>query len=379
MRSLTIALLAVAGLVGLAAAVTSEGDRASGPLTIAKQGFFYAGGREIKDQGGPALVDAMFVEYQVPAKITAPYPVVMIHGQFQNGSNFMGTPDDREGWAEYFIRRGYPVYVVDQPARGRSSYNRQADGELTTGTVETIERQFTAIEKYNLWPQARLHTQWPGAGTHGDSVFEQFRASQNPSMTDNTKMDVANRAAGAALLRRIGPAILLTHSRSGPFGWEIANDVPQLVKGIVAVEPNGPPFYAAAPAPTGTLARRWGVSDDPLTYDPPAKAAADLAPKREEKPQGKDLETCWVANMPHKLPRLAGIPVMIVTAEASYHARYDHCTSQFLTKAGVPNDFVPLGGRGIHGNGHMMMLEKNNLEIAGVINDWIAHHIKSSR
>jgi hypothetical protein len=45
----------------------------------------------------------------------------------------------------------------------------------------------------------------------------------------------------------------------------------------------------------------------------------------------------------------------------------------------VTNDFVPLGGRGIHGNGHMMMLEKNNLEIAGVINDWISHHIKSSR
>jgi pimeloyl-ACP methyl ester carboxylesterase len=315
-RNLTIALLAVAGLVALGAAVTAEGDRVSGPLTIAKQGFFYAGGHEIKNQGGPTLVDAVFVEYQVPAKITAPYPLVMIHGQFQNGSNFMGTPDDREGWAEYFVRRGYPVYVVDQPARGRSSFNRQADGELTMGTVETIERQFTAIEKYKLWPQARLHTQWPGSGTHGDSVFEQFRASQNPSMTDNTKMDVANRAAGAALLRRIGPAILLTHSRSGPFGWEIANDVPQLVKGIVAVEPNGPPFYGAAPAPTATLARRWGVSDDPLTYDPPANAAADLSPKREEKPQGKDLETCWVASVPRKLPRLAGIPVMIVTAEA---------------------------------------------------------------
>jgi hypothetical protein len=168
-RNLTIALLAVAGLVALGAAVTAEGDRVSGPLTIAKQGFFYAGGHEIKNQGGPTLVDAVFVEYQVPAKITAPYPLVMIHGQFQNGSNFMGTPDDREGWAEYFVRRGYPVYVVDQPARGRSSFNRQADGELTMGTVETIERQFTAIEKYKLWPQARLHTQWPGSGTHGDS------------------------------------------------------------------------------------------------------------------------------------------------------------------------------------------------------------------
>src|SRR6476661_3002558 len=83
------------------------------PLSIAKQGFFYAGGREVDT----TLVDAMFVEYQIPVKVTAPYPIIMIHGQFQNGSNFLGTPDDREGWAQYFVRRGFAVYVVDQAAR----------------------------------------------------------------------------------------------------------------------------------------------------------------------------------------------------------------------------------------------------------------------
>jgi len=358
----------------LVAALTSV-IAAAQALLIAKQGFFYVGGREV----GMTLADAMFVEYQIPAKVTAPYPIVMIHGQFQNGSNFLGTPDDREGWAEYFVRRGFAVYVVDQAARGRSAYNEAADGALTTAPVETIERQFTGIEKYNLWPQAHLHTQWPGTGMHGDPAFEQFRASQNASMTDNAAMDAANRAAGAALLRRIGPAILLTHSRSGPFGWEIADDVPQLVKGIVAVEPNGPPFYGAVPAATGTLARRWGIGDAPLTYEPPVRDAADLAPKREEKPQDDGLEACWFAGVPHKLPRLAGIPVMIVTAEASYHAPYDHCTSQYLTQAGVANDFVPLARRGIHGNGHMMMLEKNNLQIAGLIADWIRGHVREKR
>src|ERR1700686_3674278 len=96
------------------------------PLRIAKQGFFYAGGREV----GMTLADAMFVEYQIPAKITGPYPIVMIHGQFQNGSNFLGTPDDREGWAEYFVRRGFAVYVVDQAAGGRSAYDAAEDGPL---------------------------------------------------------------------------------------------------------------------------------------------------------------------------------------------------------------------------------------------------------
>jgi pimeloyl-ACP methyl ester carboxylesterase len=340
------------------------------PLQVAKQGFFYAGGHE--------GIDAMFVQYQIPFKVTAPYPIVMIHGQFQNGSNFLGTPDDREGWAEYFVRRGYPVYVVDQPARGRSAYTPAADGPLATVAAEQIERQFTAIEKFNLWPQAHLHTQWPGTGVHGDAVFEQFRASQNPSMENNLVMDAANRAAGAALLRRIGPAILLTHSRSGPYGWEIADDVPELVKGIIAVEPNGPPFYNAAPLAAGNsgVARIWGIAYDHLTYDPAVKESADFAPRQEAHPQGTDLDACWSASIPHKLPHLAGIPVMIVTAEASYHAPYDHCTAQFLRQAGVMSEHVRLGAQGIHGNGHMMMIEKNNLQVAGVIADWIARHVK---
>jgi hypothetical protein len=32
---------------------------------------------------------------------------------------------------------------------------------------------------------------------------------------------------------------------------------------------------------------------------------------------------------------------------------------------------VHLADRGIHGNGHMMMLEKNSDAIAGVIDDWL--------
>ena len=99
--------LTAAAVAALAIPFAAADDRASRPLTIAKQGFFYAGGSSPADQ--------MFVEYQIPAKVRSAYPIVMIHGQFQNGSNFLGTPDDREGWAEYFVRRGYAVYVVDQP------------------------------------------------------------------------------------------------------------------------------------------------------------------------------------------------------------------------------------------------------------------------
>ncbi len=61
-----------------------------------------------------------------------------------------------------------------------------------------------------------------------------------------------------------------------------------------------------------------------------------------------------------------------MTSEASYHVPYDHCTSRYLTQAGVKNQFVRLPDVGIKGNGHMMMLEKNNLEIAKYLDGWIA-------
>ncbi len=377
-----MALLFFAGLISVAfwapkraAAAGAPDDRASGPVAIAKQGFFYAGGGPLARP--PVIAGQMFVEYQIPAKVTAPYPIVMIHGNFQNGSNFLGTPDDREGWAEYFLRRGYAVYVVDQVARGRSAYEESANGKLAMDSTEVIERQFTAPERFNLWPQAKLHTQWPGTGMAGDPVFEQFRASQNPSMTDDVAMDVANRAAGVALLKKIGPSIVLTHSRSGAFGWEIADDARELVKAIIAVEPSGPPFFNVVPTTIGepVLARKWGLAFDHLTYDPPVTDPAELAPKREEKAQGQDLQACWFAGSPHKLARLIGIPIVIVASEASYHAGYDHCTSQFLTQAGVTNELVLLGAHGIHGNGHMMMIERNNLEVASLINDWIRQHV----
>ena len=133
----------------------------------------------------------------------------------------------------------------------------------------------------------------------------------------------------------------MTHSRSGPFGWEIADDVPELTKAVIAVEPAGPPFYNVVPTATSdpAAARQYGVAFDHLTYDPPVKNMADLAPKREDKPRGKDLQACWMASVPHKLTRLAGIPIMIVTAEASYHAAYDHCTSEYLKQVGSGQRF----------------------------------------
>jgi pimeloyl-ACP methyl ester carboxylesterase len=179
------------------------------------------------------------------------------------------------------------------------------------------------------------------------------------------------------LLDKIGPAIVLTHSQSGPFGWLIADARPSLVKAVVAIEPSGPPFENSINA-TGK-SRAWGVTDIAMTYDPPVKDPVEIAVERDAKADGPDLFTCWMQKSPaRQLVNLKSIPVMIMAAEASYHASYDHCTAKYLNQAGVKAEFIRLEDKGIHGNGHMVMIEKNNLDIAKVIDDWVQQNVKAS-
>jgi hypothetical protein len=85
------------------------------------------------------------------------------------------------------------------------------------------------------------------------------------------------------------------------------------------------------------------------------------------------LVPCWQQQAPaRRLPNLVNIPAVVITTEASYHAAYDHCTAKYLAQAGVSVTTLRLGDHSIHGNGHMVMLEKNNLQGAGVIVDWLA-------
>jgi pimeloyl-ACP methyl ester carboxylesterase len=353
-------------------------DSKTAPLSLQREGYLFAGGKYSTVDGQQVMSGQLYAEFQIPAQQTHRYPIVMIHGGGQSGTNFTQTPDGREGWAQFFLRHGYAVYVVDQPGRGKAAYQSELYGPLVKPDVKNIEQRFTAAEKFNLWPQAHLHTQWPGTGLAGDSVFDQFYASQLPGIADFALVQSLNRDAIVALLEKIGPAILLTHSQSGPFGWLVADARPDLVKAILAVEPNGPPFYdlQLVGAPDwfhyGKKIRPWGPTAVPLHYSPPTADAEELAIVQQEQSDAPEFARCWMQKEPaRQLPNLQKMPILLLTSESSFRAVDDHCTGKYLNQAGVHPTWTKLADIGIHGNGHMMMLEKNNMAVAEVMSRWL--------
>jgi pimeloyl-ACP methyl ester carboxylesterase len=345
---------------------------------VGQRGYFYVGGQYAGEDGKSIMRGQVYVEVVAPKTVRHPYPLVLIHGNAQTPTNWMGTPDDRQGWADFFVGQGYVVYMLEQPMRGRSAWH-PSDGATRMFRVDEEERLFTDNARSGNWPQAKKQTQWPGEGPgkgkKGDPVFDAFYATQVEALAALEETEKVNQAAGAALLDKIGPAILITHSQAGYFSWLIADARPKLVKGNIAIEPPGPPIENVLFS-TGK-GRAWGLTNIPITYDPPLADPNDLAVIKEDKADGPDLSICWMQKSPaRQLVNLKGIPTMILVSEASYHAVFDHCTAKWLNQAGVKTDFIRLEDRGIRGNGHMVMIEKNSLEIAGLLDDWMRKNVK---
>jgi pimeloyl-ACP methyl ester carboxylesterase len=354
---------------------------------IGREGHFYVGGHYTGQPGSEIMSGAMYVEVMVPKKIRHPYPIVFIcGGAGQTAVTALQTPDGRPGWAYDFLNQGYTVYVMDYPGRGRSLYfpNSDADGKLSPPRTSPLMEEVWSGGRppstpQSTWPQYSKQTQWPGDGPNkgkmGDPIFDQFAKTEIPVLLGG-KTEEYTRDAFIELLDRIGqPVILLLHSGVSSSGWELADARPKLIKAIVAAEPVAPPIENAERGSTGP-GRLWGLTNLPVHYDPPIKEASELQTVRQEKADGPDLIPCWIQKEPaRKLVNLAGIPVLDVSGEASYHRPYSHCIAKWLNQAGVKTDYVNLEDVGLRGNGHIMLAEKNSAEIAKYLQSWIDKNV----
>ena len=329
---------------------------------------FYVGGDYAETDGKRFCTGQMFVEVYEPRVRRHPYPVVMFHGAGQTNMNWLQTPDGRMGWADYFVSQGFCVALAEQPSRGRSAYHPAAEGPRIFHPLQIVRQRFTTDE--GPWPQARLHTQWPkNGGDWDDPAFRQFTAAQVEYLPSNKRSQALVLAAGQELLDLLGPSILLTHSQAGPFGWLLADACPEKVKAIVALEPTAPPFSPDLKSPK---AKNYGLADVPMHFEPPVQSPEDFKLRLLPAP-GPGLVDGWVLDEERRLPRLT-MPILTVVSEASYHAQFDHLLSYVMDQLGVRHDFVRLEDAGIHGNSHMMMLEKNHLEIADYLIRWLLYN-----
>ncbi|KAJ5280481.1 hypothetical protein N7478_005853 [Penicillium angulare] len=362
-----------AGLLLIASAVAAVASSARSEVPT-ERSYLYVGGGYIENSDGEHLfAEQMYVEKLTPSGgATKPYPIVFIHGQAQTGTNWLNKPDGGEGWASYFVSQGYECFLIDQTFRGRSAWI-PGNGTLSTYSAEILQERFTAPERYKLWPQASLHTQWNGTGVMGDEIFDTYYASTVEFMSSATYQESTVQAAGAALLDKIGsPAILLSHSQGGVMPWLLADARPDLVHSIVSLEPTGPPFQEAVFSTTA--ARPYGLTDIPLTYSPAVTDPSVDLVRQTILTNSTMRSNCTIqANhpAPRQLVNLAKVPVLIMTTESSYHVPYDWCTVRFLEQAGVNVKHLQLADVGIHGNGHMVFMEKNSLQVAAVLQKWM--------
>jgi len=365
------------GLAGLSSPLLPEDSAArqtKKTLALAEWSYFWVG---VEHQQRASAADVivngkqMYVEYQIPAERRYPYPIVLVHGGGGQGTDWMGTPDGRRGWSSYLIEEGYAVYIVDRPGHGRSPFHPDISGPFPqhAALLEDISSRFTpmAAKAPNASIYVKRHNQWPGSGEVGTAELTQLVAAEGGSYGPNAH--ALWRENGARLLDKIGPAIIMTHSAGGPFGWLVAEIRPKLVKGIIVIEGAGRPFEGD---------NKWGLSDVPVTYDPPVSDPSQIRTRPETTFETGVTPYILQQEPARKLKNLENIPIALVTAEASFASPGNPGSVAFLKQAGCKADELRLASYGVRGNGHMMMVEKNNRDVLQPLLKWIERNIPKS-
>jgi hypothetical protein len=328
-------------LLALLASTPAIIDVWAEPLTIESQGSFFIGGHDIKSDtlstlpayapSGTITVGQMYVHYQIPVAARH-VPVTFIHGCCLTGKTWETTPDGRMGWDEYFVRQGFPTYVIDQVSRGRSAIDPAPinAAKLGKAPVDKMPAVFSAGHEA-AWAIFRFGPEYP-------KVFPGMKFPLQ-AQEEFWKQMVADWAAGlpipnptvpalSELAIRLKGTVLISHSQSGFYPFQTAALNTQDIAGIVSIEPG------ACPAATGDLAPYMKMPILVLFGD-----YVDLAPR-------------WA-------PRLKQCREF---AEA-------------IKKAGGRTELVVLPELGIKGNSHMLMQDSNSLELAAWLVAWLDKNV----
>lgn len=322
------------------------------PLLIEEQGSFAVGGTMITNPGtfdpykptpdGQTFRgDHAYVFYQIPVKARK-YPLVMWHGIGQFSKTWETTADGREGYQTIFLRRNFPVYLIDQPRRGN------AGRSTVPATINPVpdEQQWFDVFRVGVWPNYFDGVQF---ARDSESLNQYFR-SMTPSI-GAIDIEVTTDAA-AALFTKIGPGILVTHSHSGGMGWKTALKNAN-VKAIVSYEPGSGFLFPEGEVPA-----------------PIASSAGDL-------------EAIGIAKKDFML--LTKIPIVIyygdnIPESPSANPGADGWRARLamarlwrdtVNKYGGDVTVIHLPEVGLKGNTHFPFSDLNNIQVADLMSKWL--------
>jgi hypothetical protein len=356
--------LAMAALLALAtgcAAPTGQPVRSTAAaLAIQEQGSFAVGGTVVTAPGtfdpiaqgayNPAGADPhgqtlhgdhACVFYQVPANPRR-LPLVLWHGHGQSAKTWETTPDGREGFQTIFLRRRYPVYLLDQPRRGRAARST----EPATITATPDDQTWFGIFRLGVWPDLYAGVQFSRDAGALDQFFRQMAPNTGPYDAE------VNTNAVSALFGKIGHGVLITHSQSGALGWRTAIKN-RNIKAIATYEPGGDYVFPVGEAPQLTFAGR--------PFTPPTVPLSDFM---------------QLTKIPIVIYYGDNIPEQPSTNPGQEQWRVFRATARLwrdaVNKHGGDVTLVELPAIGIRGNTHFPMSDLNNVQIADLLSKFLA-------
>jgi hypothetical protein len=417
-----VAMLVVVMVAGVSGQSSTPKKFLGGPLVIEDQGSFFVGGvQKITDyatvappgapaQAGPTpqqiTIGQMYVQFQIPAKkYGAGWPVIMVHGSTHTGACLEATPDGREGWYPYFVRKGVPSYVVDQAGRGRSGFDEsvihEGEARLASGNVKgaaEILPAFARITDNGAW------TAWFGhLVPAGSTVLTGTLVPHADARDPNPKPDAYQHVAPLFPIDAVDSKLV---SRTGAIGPAPAGSsqalaleyYKQLVPNAESTLPGSTcescdpkalsPANTWTPQNLATLVERLGGAIV-VTHSQSGIMGHHMT--RILKERGhltllKGLVTlegsCSLPNSGLTAADFDNIPYMALKGD--YTATSTVCqdtvnaiNARRAAKQGTAKaDYLKLDDMGILSVTHMMMLDKKNLEIADVIYGWIDKNVR---
>lgn len=345
---LFVSLVLLATMASLILAKDKKREEGRKPLVLASQGSFFVGGesKTISSPGrgpgaasttGEITVNQMYVQYQIPPDGSQHVPVVMVHGCCLSSKTWETTPDGRMGWNEYFVRKNRSVYLADQVSRARSGFDPSAFNAIKTGSMPPSSLpNILAATHQTAWNIFRFGPSFnrPFADEQFpvDSVDELYK-QMIPDLNATLPSPNPTWKNMAALGVQLKGAVLVGHSESGFFPEQASLIDPSGIKANISIE---------MPCPELT---------------------------------------------PQQISALTKIPTLLIFGDhladvpGIWNTAFEGCQKFVgqLKAAGGDAEMMHLPALGIKGNSHMLMQDRNNLQIADLILAWIDQHVENKK